>query len=780
MRKKGQIKIEAKSDLCIGSGYAYAGLIDSDLYYDDVGIPFIPAKRLKGCMREVAQNELYALLQPSRIEKLLGKPGEDAVYGITIGDAYLEKYDTVYSALKQVQGIPDNPLSKVLKKQNVLELFTMVKAQTKMEDGVAKDESLRYTRVMHGILPFDEEQKPAVFEAEIYFDDDEYGTVKEEIECILKALRHIGLHRNRGLGNVRCTLVNVVKLESKIAEKEIVSDELFELDYQIQNVAPLMLSNASDRYSESYIRGRSMLGLLAGEYLRQENHTAEDEAFYDLFLNGKTSYTNLYPVKNDTIYYPAPMFFNMLKKTKKMVNVQYHYQEADGEDYNPGDGNQPKKLRGKYVDFQTFDILEVPMQIIYHHSKPTQEKKEGELYSWTAVQKNQVFSGKIFLPKKYVDLVRGLLENSELRFGKSKTAQYGTCKLKGEIIQRQRKPLKFCIKKGEYLMVTLSSDGIFIDEDKDEDKNRYTTSCETVGKLIATELKLQTEPLIADKQESQTESMQENFYPMMQTKEIYGYQSVWNLRREPVAAVEAGSTFVYRMKEDAGITKDYVGERCLEGYGQIKLWNLSEMSYKLVEEEMEKESSEAQTTDPANIKPVIKKESPKVQMTDLKKIKPLAKRAIQKEILDEIKVSALDSMEGKESGLSASMLGRVTLMLNESVQAYPNDSKNAFADFCKRIESIKRAKERQQLENQLLNSIAVMTIDTEEKKVWELTKESLPYAELLKEKDELLKQIGCDDGEREKIYLDTWEEYVKTILTYQKYLKKEEGERHEG
>lgn len=747
MRKKGQIRIEAKSDLCIGSGYAYAGLIDSDLYYDDVGIPFIPAKRLKGCMREVAQNELYTLFQSDQIDKLLGKSGENAVYGITVGDAYLEEYDEIYSVLKHIQETQNNPLSDVLTKQNVLELFTMVKAQTRMENGVAKDDSLRYTRVMIGTSPLNEEQKPVVFKAEIYFDDDEKETVKGRIECILKALRHIGLHRNRGLGNVVCNLENVEQLEQNVSVINDDSDELYELAYEIQNIAPLMLCNSSDQHSESYIRGRSVLGLLAGAYLRQANHTPEDEAFYDLFLNGKTSYTNLYPVKNGVIYYPAPMFLNKLKKTKKIVNVQYKYQETYGEGYNPNDGNQPKKMRGNYVDFQTFDTLEVPMQIVYHHGKPTEEKKDGDLYSWTAVQKNQMFSGKIFLPLKYVDLVKGLLENSELRFGKSKTAQYGACELKGEIVAGSRSIKEFQIGKDEWLMVTLSSDGIFVDENE----NGYCTSCKKVSQMIANELGLNPEPLTEEKE----------FYPMIQIKEIYGYQSVWNLRREPVAAVEAGSTFVYKMKNDCTIKKDYVGEHCLEGYGHIKLWNLSEMSYKVEEQNIIEEPIANQTP-------------------DLEAIKSLAKKVIQKEMMDKIRAHVLASQKKEKNILSASTIGRVRLMLNESVQTYPNNSKDAFADFCKRIESIKRKKERQQLEKQLLNSIAIIVNDKEDEKTWELTIDQFPYAEQLQKIDELLKLIGCDDNERKNIFLDTWEEYVKTILTYQKYLKKEEGERHEG
>lgn len=51
---QNSLKITLKSDLCAGSGFSYAGLIDSDISYDKYGVPFISGRRLKGCMKESA------------------------------------------------------------------------------------------------------------------------------------------------------------------------------------------------------------------------------------------------------------------------------------------------------------------------------------------------------------------------------------------------------------------------------------------------------------------------------------------------------------------------------------------------------------------------------------------------------------------------------------------------------------------------------------------------------------------------------------------------------
>lgn len=49
-----KIKIELLSDLCTCSGETYNSMVDMDVVYDENGIPYIPAKRLKGCIRESA------------------------------------------------------------------------------------------------------------------------------------------------------------------------------------------------------------------------------------------------------------------------------------------------------------------------------------------------------------------------------------------------------------------------------------------------------------------------------------------------------------------------------------------------------------------------------------------------------------------------------------------------------------------------------------------------------------------------------------------------------
>ena len=80
---------------------------------------------------------------------------------------------------------------------------------------------------------------------------------------------------------------------------------------------------------------------------------------------------------------------------------------------------------------------------------------------------------------------------------------------------------------------------------------------------------------------------------------------MWNLRKAPIAGIEAGSTFVFKLAEDAVINKEFVGERNLEGYGNIKIINLDSMPYKLLL--VENKNDKQNNIEFNLIKPIINK-----------------------------------------------------------------------------------------------------------------------------------------------------------------------------
>ena len=53
--KSYTIEIQLISDAIIGSGEGFGSLIDTDIVFDGLGVPFIPARRIKGCLRDAAR-----------------------------------------------------------------------------------------------------------------------------------------------------------------------------------------------------------------------------------------------------------------------------------------------------------------------------------------------------------------------------------------------------------------------------------------------------------------------------------------------------------------------------------------------------------------------------------------------------------------------------------------------------------------------------------------------------------------------------------------------------
>lgn len=762
MIAKGVLTITLCSDLCAGSGYAYAGVIDSDICYDDFGLPYIPAKRLKGCMRESAQSILYDFISQEDVDKLFGAAGEKSCGLLAINNARITNYDKIVEELKALKKNGSEVVA-YSSQQEILNQFTQIKAQTSIdENGVADDNTLRYTRVVKQYSPIT--NKPLVFETEITLMQ-ATTNLEEILKKIALATRNIGMHRNRGMGSVTCKLVfdkeieeNTIKssaIENKKTQEE---SQWVVLSYQLKNSQPLMLGSNDDQASETCIRGQRVLGVLAGTYLASKETSAQDQTFVDLFLAGQAIFTNLVPYKNGQAYYPAPLFLNQLKKTKKIVNTQFSYTGDANEEYDPSNGNQPKKLKGKYVFFDDknrADIAEVEQTMIYHHShyKKNADGVEGILYTQSAVQENQCYTGQVYVKEQYASVVKDLLEKSEFCFGRSRSAQYGKCVLLNKIENKNIEKVFFNGKKGQTVMVTLLSDGIF----QSTKGTGYSIYYDDLQKAVAEELGIQAD---------QTE--QEKFHSMIQTKELNGYQTMWNLHKQTVPAVAAGSVFVYRLQSDIKITKRFIGEKNLEGYGQICIFDLNTMQYRVENStDDNKKNTEKKTNEQMQI--VIKEEA----------VKKLVINNLVESIKEKLKLKAAKEATKEKLWLSATTIGKATLMVQQSLEENRNNRDQAFCSFAARIKAVKREAERTELQTKVLSLIAKNQGEEwvlDEKKIEGLFYQENDNQQISDQQNTLTILKKLEPNQYRDLLLDTWGGFIMEYLTAQKYQKKMEGE----
>lgn len=743
-RLQSEIIIQLKSDLCAGSGYSYAGIVDSDICYDANGIPYIPAKRLKGQLREAA--ELISVEDAAR-ERFFGKGGQDKAKGMYLENAYPEDYETIYSELAALP----KKYRAYITPQSVLEQFTTVKAQTKIGDnGAADDTSLRYTRTVNHYSPLRSEKsedgpQEQRFIAKVYFEDVDKAEVESTFGNIVKALRNIGLNRNRGLGSVKCVLGEVTEIsDGKAADLDQIDDNKeYVLKYRVRNTAPLMMSGGNEYKTERYISGRSVLGYFAGAYIRSGKEAGTEE-FMNLFLKDQVTFSALYPCEEDgkTIYYPAPSYINRLKKTKKYVNVSKivparteKLEEAgiaadaeDADKYVSGNGNQPKKLKGKFVCLKDGKILvkEPKTDIVYHHTKKSdkQESSNGDLlYTAEVLREQQTFAGEIIGKGKYVKALASLLSKGKLRFGKSKSSQYGTCELlendpKHEIVTDK----KIIYKADTRILVVLQSDALFLNE------NGYTVRCQEIRKQIRETLGIQEKSDAKDKSYSEVE-----------TGELTGYYSKWNLKRAAVPVVRAGSTFEFCLAEDVSVPKEsmFIGECTGEGFGKVAIVPNDGEDCRILEEK-----------EPGNKE---KEPDKTLKLCRCILISEARERLMQKAVSADLKFK------------NPAALGRITLMLTDSINAYPDDPKERYSDFLARIESIKTEETKTRAKDVVSEWICKGKI---------IKSDNLCYAETVKE----IKELYGDDKRFDEEMLNLWNDYLMAVLVQEKYNLKRRGE----
>ena len=217
------LAIKLKSSGCPGAGHGWGGTIDTDIVYDDLGLPYIPGRRLKGILREMAEDVIKALdkangayFQESHLTNLFGNRGAKDTSPLIVENAYLQDY----SLLRQWLLWAKSKEPQVLSRDKVLATFTHLRTHTAIEreitnkgsqqvlriKGIAKEGSLRVIRVLNRDTEFQSE-------IELYSDD---PLLEELLALSVQVFRSFGGKRNRGLGKVACNLFKMDKPVDKI------------------------------------------------------------------------------------------------------------------------------------------------------------------------------------------------------------------------------------------------------------------------------------------------------------------------------------------------------------------------------------------------------------------------------------------------------------------------------------------------------------------------------------------------------------------------------------
>lgn len=521
---RGYIYITLKSDLCAASGDGFSLSIDTDICADRYGLPFIPSRRLKGCLREAA-----VYIGCDRIDSIFGVSGDVVSGSLRVDDARIEGHESLKAQAEQ----------SGYSAEKVLGLFTSVKASTAIENDTAKENSLRFTRVVNHYSPFDKSEMVFVSEIE-YAEGDE-----EHIENYCAALRNIGYKRTRGYGSVRCVFEHAEEVQPLTAYIHD-DDSEYELSLTVRLNSPAMFPRNNSMETADYIPGSAVLGAFAGGYL---NNGGDKNDFDRLFLSGAVRFSNMYITDGKTVSEPAPA---VLGKAKDSKEIKYIFRE-DNDISKP----LPKPFKGGYLIEDEGSTPEKPKakelkpekEVIYHHGQ-----KQGEdgklLYTQECLSEGQLFSGAIRGTDKDLRRLLPVIACGRINLGRSKSAQYSAC----NIVKAKCVPVNTDTVSAGKVYALLCSDVILTDENA-----AFSTDISVLAKALGADMKA------VDKEHSS-----------LKYTTVMGYISVGRYKRSHIRAFEKGSVLCF---ESANELSRYmtIGERQNEGFGVVKICTKEEL-----------------------------------------------------------------------------------------------------------------------------------------------------------------------------------------------------------
>ena len=573
-----KIKIKLLSDLCTASGETYNSLVDTDVVYDELGLPYIPAKRIKGCIREAAlEMTEMGLMEEHEFAGIFGQAGHQKA-GFYISNAYLADYKETSCALKTLQHHKGSGLAS---QQNVLNQYTYMRTQTAvdLETGVADENSLRTIRVV---------RKGLEFEAECSVAD---AAHIEKISQAVSLVKHMGVSRTRGLG-----LVNMVLDKSAAAGSrhiQISRDQLSEhnrLRYQIYLRSAVICKSAqgNQAITEDYISGSKILGVLAG--------TMGSQKYREMMALDELVVTNAYINVDGERCIPGR---SSLQKEKdqpwdsagQMQLIDMLYDERAG--FIKG-----KQMTPANVAYMSPDgtKTEVETQISYHHQRPddksigraTGQDDGSSFYQLCSISAGQRFTGLIYADKMQAQLILDALENADdIRLGYGRGSEFGAVDFVIDEVKDSGVNSEGQVVQEHDVVVTLISDVIMYNAD-----GSLTTDTDTLIEY------LRQAAGVGDIK------MKDGTNPYLKFVNIGGFNVTWGARKPVFDALGKGTTFM--IHSDSGINiqllnRTFIGERVSEGYGEIFAEKMGSCQVTISKPKQEPDSEKVAFNDSADI-----------------------------------------------------------------------------------------------------------------------------------------------------------------------------------
>ncbi|MYK17326.1 hypothetical protein F4055_04045 [Candidatus Poribacteria bacterium] len=599
------LKIKLISPLTSAAGEGRVGVVDTEVAFDDLGLPIIPGRRLKGLWRDAYRDVVESWQQcgqdTTSVEQIFGDSGQGTHDGdacIHIANAELKNTTSLKEWLEYLQ----HDKVRKLHPDDVVQHYATVRSQTAIErlTGSAKENTLRLTRTLKSGL---------VFWARVNFNEiTPDPALLNALALGAVSLKYMGTARTRGLGKVNCQFLELdptgkVKsltpqlntnclppIKSTVLSKSVhkpvaKTTNTFKtnpqkpthiLHYRFKlitaTVMPASDGDPNTVVSRQDIPGSHLWGIAAWCYLNEGSHTASDPVFRNAFLNGGLRFLTAYPeaIDNQQRLIPIP---HSIRKSK-----------IDDQPCNLADQTSPyeptKRFDRHYAKFGSggIETQSVKTERNYHHARATSDRRKGRalgaevpdggaLFTYQAIQPKQTFQGAVLGSESDLTNLKTWVQSPKaVHIGRSRSAQYGEAEFEwiDDVPQELTHIVEwegFTISQAptnlkKRLIITTLSPLLAVND------GGHPIASFPVQELVnALGLPEATEP--------------ELISSFTRTETISGYHTHLRLPRQQWQAIAAGCVFEFKLEQDLTdeklleLERNGLGLRKGEGFGRI-------------------------------------------------------------------------------------------------------------------------------------------------------------------------------------------------------------------
>lgn len=539
--------IELRSDMCCGTGEANGVSVDQVTALDAYGLPFIPAKRLKGLLREEAE----FIGDAGLVDALFGKSGASLAGRLSFSEARLVGYEQIVGKIQASKGAITPGMATGV--------YTVSRTGTRVgDDGVAADHTLR---TIQFVRRCDTAGVPTRFAGRVYCADateEDKALVDNAVRC----LRAIGLGKSRGMGEVSCSGAWADERESR--PEGVPSDAAAtRVGYRVTLDAPAAVQSGTGENLD-YIPGSVMQGVFAWLFCKS------DPDFLERHILRDTRFLNAYvDVGGPSASAPVPFSYRTQKNAKGTVDAGTglsRYPLYDMADERQRTEAQQVSINGygAVVDGE-YVVAEVAQSLSFHSSN--QNSPQGKYYSIQSIDAGQSFSGAVIAAPEAIQRLKEAAAGNggTLRIGTAKGSGFGACRLSFFDAQDVG-----CVevRPNDRVMIRLVSDVVFIDEDG-------TNSADTAAFVKH----LSQSGVLGFEFHTGMDASNRSCKAFVKTCVVGGYNAYWRLPKRQYVAFQKGSVIVVTVTScDKGEVpcEAWTGLLQTEGFGQLAVCKVGE------------------------------------------------------------------------------------------------------------------------------------------------------------------------------------------------------------